>query len=135
MVYFRCLLVNPHVQAVQKKERICGVQKNRYGHNFQNIASKMNQRWAINYDKPLIHFGSDILKIVAESVFLTPHFFANRPHFVALTQLRATKTVGIAVEQRSSSSDKKITCTLFITEYFCVKVRLLTSLQRSCGHW
>ena len=48
----------------------CGVTKNRYGHNFQNIASKTNQRWLINYDKPLINFGTDILKIVAVSVFL-----------------------------------------------------------------
>ena len=37
---------------------------NKYSHNFQNIASKRNQRWVINYDKPLIHFGTDILKIV-----------------------------------------------------------------------
>ena len=50
--------------------KICGVTKNRYGHNFQNIASKTNQRWVINYDKPLIHFGSDILKIVPVLVFL-----------------------------------------------------------------
>ena len=53
----------------QKKERICGVQKNKHGRNFQNIASKTNQRWVINYDKPLIHFGTDILKIVAVLVF------------------------------------------------------------------
>ena len=83
-------MVNPHIQAVQnmcgkggrgcfrfqvypnfqRRERICGVQKNRYGHNFQNIASKMNLRWVINYDNPLIHFGTDILIIVAVSVFL-----------------------------------------------------------------
>ena len=30
----------------------------------------MNQRWVINYDNPLIHFGTDILKIVAVYVFL-----------------------------------------------------------------
>ena len=47
----------------------CGVKKNRFGHNFQNIASKTNQRWVINYDKPLIHFGTDILKIVAVLIF------------------------------------------------------------------
>ena len=69
-----------------------GVVVNRYGHNFQNIASKTNQRWVINYDKPLIHFGTDILKIVAVSFFLKPHIFANGPHFVALTQIWATKT-------------------------------------------
>jgi len=66
--------------------------KNRYGNNSQNIVSKTNQHWVINYDKPPIHFGTDILKIVAISVFLTPHIFSNGPHFVALTQLRATKT-------------------------------------------
>ena len=45
------------------------VSKNRYGHNFQNIASQTNQRWLMNYEKPLIHFGIDILKIVAVFVF------------------------------------------------------------------
>ena len=50
-------------------------QKNRYGHNFQNIASKTNQRWVINYDKPLIHFGAGILKIVALLVFLDTSYF------------------------------------------------------------
>ena len=53
-----------------KKKRIYGVQKNKHSRNFQNIASKTNQRWVINYDKPLIHFGADILKIVAMLVFL-----------------------------------------------------------------
>ena len=38
----------------QKKERICGVQKNKHGRNFQNIASKTNQRWLITCEKPLI---------------------------------------------------------------------------------
>ena len=52
----------------------------------------MNQRWVIDYDPMLIRFGSDILKIAAVLIFLTPHNFANGPHFVALTQLRATKT-------------------------------------------
>ena len=50
-----------------KKMHICGV---RISHNFQNITSKMNQHWLINYEKPLIHFGTDILKIVAVPVFL-----------------------------------------------------------------
>ena len=76
------------------------VKKNKHGHNFQNIASKTNQRWVITYDNPLIHFGTNILKIVAVLVFLTPHNFANGPHFVALIQLRATK--------------KKILCSPFI---------------------
>ena len=67
-------------------------QKNKHGCNFKNTASKMKQRWLISYEKPLIHFGADILKIVAVLVFLTPHNFANGPHFVALTQLWATKT-------------------------------------------
>ena len=57
--------VDPHL----KEMRICGVQKNKHGRNFQNIASKTNQRWVINYDKPLIHFRTDISKIVAVSVF------------------------------------------------------------------
>ena len=68
------------------------VKENKHGRNFQNIASKTNQRWLINYEKLLIQFGTNILKIVAVSVFVTPHIFANGPHFVALTQLWATKT-------------------------------------------
>ena len=55
--------VDPHL----KEMRICGVQKNKHGRNFQNIASKMN--WVINYNKPLIDFGTDILKIVAVFFF------------------------------------------------------------------
>ena len=39
--------------------------KNKYGHNVQNIGSKMNQRLVIGYDLTLIRFGNDILKIVA----------------------------------------------------------------------
>ena len=50
---------------VQNKSR-----KNRYGHNFQNIGSKMNQRLVIGYDPMLIRFGSDILKIATVLVFL-----------------------------------------------------------------
>ena len=44
--------------------------KNKQGRNFQNIASKTNQRWVIIYEKPLIHFGTDILKNAAVLVFL-----------------------------------------------------------------
>ena len=53
--------------------KLWGVQKNKHGHNFQNIGSKLNQRGLIVYEP-------------------TSHNFANGPHFVALTQLRATKT-------------------------------------------
>ena len=53
----------------QKKSVFAVLEKNRYGNNFQNIVSKTNQHWVINYDKPPIHFGTDILKIVAISVF------------------------------------------------------------------
>ena len=58
---------------LKKNSCKCGVKKNRYCHNFQNIASKMNQRWVIDVDvdPTLIRFGSDILKIVALSVFFT----------------------------------------------------------------
>ena len=56
-------------------------QKNRYSHNFQNISSKMNQRLVIVYVPTLIRFRSDILKIVAVSVFCdaanTLSFFGN----------------------------------------------------------
>ena len=50
--------------------KIMRYHKNRYGHNFQNIGSKMNQRLVIVYDPTRIRFGSDNLKIVAISVFL-----------------------------------------------------------------
>ena len=60
--------IDPSFQ--KKKKRTCSVQKNKHGRNFQNIASKTNQRWVINYDKPLIHFGTNILKIVAISIIL-----------------------------------------------------------------
>ena len=54
--------------------KLCGVKKNKYGHNFQNIGSKLNQRWVIDYDPTLICFGSNILKIVAVSVFFNGSF-------------------------------------------------------------
>ena len=53
----------------QKKQLKWAVEKNRYGHNFQNIAFKLNQRGLIVYEPTLIQFGADILKIVAVSVF------------------------------------------------------------------
>ena len=49
-------------------------QKNSFGHNFQNIASKLNQRGLIDYEPTLIRFGSDILKIVAVLVFFNGSF-------------------------------------------------------------
>ena len=54
--------VNPHLK---KNTCKCGVRFNKHGHNLQNIASKTNQHWLITYEKPLIHFGTDIFKIVA----------------------------------------------------------------------
>ena len=54
--------------------KLSAVEKNRYGHNFQNIGSKLNQRWVIDYDPTLIRFGSDILKIVAVLVFFNGSF-------------------------------------------------------------
>ena len=54
--------VDPHLK---KNTRKCGVRFNKHGHNLQNIASKTNQRRLITYEKPLIHFGTDVLKIVA----------------------------------------------------------------------
>ena len=50
--------------------KLCAVQKNKHGHNFQNIASKLNQRGLIVYEPTLIQFGDDNLKIVAVLVFL-----------------------------------------------------------------
>ena len=53
----------------KKNQLKLAVTKNRYGHNFQNIASKTNQRGLIVSEPTLIQFGADILKIVAVSVF------------------------------------------------------------------
>ena len=49
--------------------KLSAVEKNKHGHNFQNIASKTNQRGLIVYDPTLIQFGADILKFVAVLVF------------------------------------------------------------------
>ena len=54
--------------------KIMSRQKNSFGHNFQNIASKLNQRGLIDYEPTLIQFGSDILKIVAVLVFVNGSF-------------------------------------------------------------
>ena len=59
---------------VQKLNTDAFCQKNKYGQNCQNIASKTNQRWLITYEKPLIHFGTEILKIVAVFVFFNTAF-------------------------------------------------------------
>ena len=58
----------------QKNQLKWAVTKNRYGHNFQNIAFKLNQRGLIVYEPTLIQFGSDILKIVAEWIFFDGSF-------------------------------------------------------------
>ena len=74
----RAAKVNHHF----KKNGKCGAKKNIYCCNFRNIVSKTNERWFITNEKLLIHFGTDILKIMAGSVFLTPHIFANGLHLV-----------------------------------------------------
>ena len=43
------------------------------GCNFQNTASTTNQPPLMTSEKPLIHCGTDILKIVVVLVFWTPH--------------------------------------------------------------
>ena len=53
----------------KKKQLKWAVEKNKYGHNFQNIASKTNQRGLIVSEPTLIQFGADILKIVAVFIF------------------------------------------------------------------
>ena len=54
--------------------KLCAVQKNKHGHNFQIIISKLNQRGLIDYEPTLIRFGSDILKIVAGGIFFYGSF-------------------------------------------------------------
>ena len=54
----------------QRKNQLkWAVEKNKHGHNFQNIASKTNQRGLIVYEPTLIQFGAEILKIVAVLIF------------------------------------------------------------------
>ena len=114
VVYFRCLLVNPHVQAAQnmsgkggrryfrpsyrrpkftlffkKREANLRCPKKCISQNLKNWACKLKSLLAIDYGKK---FGSSNSKIVGDTFFWTPHNFANGPHFVALTQLQATKT-------------------------------------------
>ena len=43
--------------------------------HFSNITSKTNQSWLITYEKPLIHFGTDILKIVVVLVLSDNSYF------------------------------------------------------------
>jgi len=77
MVYFECLQVNPHIQAVQNMSGKGGwrvfqaeLQAGEVYPIFQkNIASKTNQHGVIVYEPTLIQFGADILKIVALLVF------------------------------------------------------------------
>ena len=51
------------------------VKENKHGRNFQNIASKTNQHWLTTFEKPVIHFGTNILKIVGGLVFLNTSDF------------------------------------------------------------
>ena len=54
--------------------KLLAVAKNKHGHNFQNIGSKLNQRGLIDYEPTLIQFESDILKIVAVLIFFDGSF-------------------------------------------------------------
>ena len=54
--------------------KLWAVKKNKHGHNFQNIGSKLNQRGLRDYEPTLIRFGSDILKIVAVFIFFDGSF-------------------------------------------------------------
>ena len=64
----------------------CGIKK-QVRPQFSKYRFQMIQRWLINYEKPLIHFGTDILKIVAVSVFLhliillMDHTSSHSPNF------------------------------------------------------
>ena len=58
----------------KKNQLKWAVEKNSPGHNFQNIASKLNQRGLIVYEPMLIQFGADILKIVAGGIFFNGSF-------------------------------------------------------------
>ena len=62
------LVEGDKMRSVRKNKRCY---KNRYGHNFQNIGSTMNERLFIGYEQTLIGCGSDILTV---SFFLTQQF-------------------------------------------------------------
>ena len=62
------LIEGDKMRSVRKNKRCY---KNRYGHNFQNIGSTMNERLFIGYEQTLIGCGSDILTV---SFFLTQQF-------------------------------------------------------------
>ena len=66
---FQAELGAAEVYPIFKKTAVNAVLKKQAGSQFQNIASKTNQRWVINCEKPLIHSGTDILKIVGVLVF------------------------------------------------------------------
>ena len=62
--------------------------KNRYGHNFQNIASKLNQRGLIVYEPTLIQFGAAYLENCGRIYFfgrliilLTDPILSHSPNF------------------------------------------------------
>ena len=111
MVYSRCLLVNPHVQAVQKmcgkggymvfkadlraakclpiiqnkEKHICGVKKKYISQNLRYWALKRKSLLPLYFGKKWFMFESSISKIVGDFLFATAHIFANGPHLVALT--------------------------------------------------
>ena len=83
---------SPSLPHFRKNKRILAVKKKSHSHNNQNWALKHKSLLAIDYGKTWFKFVSSNLKIVVVVLFFTAHIFANGPHFVALTQLRATKT-------------------------------------------
>ena len=76
----------------KKEKRIWAVAKKYISQNLRKWASPRKSLLPIVYGKKWFAWWGSISKIVGDLLFSTPHNFANGPHFVALTQLRATKT-------------------------------------------
>ena len=83
---------SPSLPHFPKNKRILAVKKKSHSHNNQNWALKHKSLLAIDYGKTWFKFVSSNLKIVLVVLFFTAHIFANGPHFVALSKLRAAKT-------------------------------------------
>ena len=83
---------SPSLPHFPKNKRILAVKKKSHSHNNQNWALKHKSLLAIDYGKTWFKFVSSNLKIVVVVLFFTAHIFANGPHFVALSKLRAAKT-------------------------------------------
>ena len=88
---FKAELRAAEVYPIFQKKR-SSVTKKSHSQNFRNWALKLKSLLPIDYERKWFKFGNSNSKIVGVRFFVTPHNFANGPHLVALTRVRATKT-------------------------------------------